>query len=334
MTPAERDAARILAFADSLEPALARAYLDAVGSLSRANLAELTRRIAAGDVEGALNTVFGAPDVVAAFERMRAQYAAGVIRLTARAVRALPRAGRIVVQAPVLSPAIIAGVRRWEDGAFSNVVREIRAGLRQTIATELAKGIGPRQVAGALRATISSGGLTAYDDSIVRSFRKALEDGRTADALERTLRNKRYDKALRRGKLTPAEIDKMVAAYRSKLVGWRAQTFARTSAIQAANDATSASWAAGVEQGAYKYAEVRRYWITAEDERLCVVCEPIPSMNENGVGLNDPFSTPEGAAMGPTMHPNCRCTVWVRLERAGVQRAARPGSTRLVQLPT
>jgi hypothetical protein len=334
MTPAERDAARILAFADSLEPSLARAYLDAVASLSSANLAELTRRIAAGDVEGALNAVFSAPDVVAAFASLRSKYAGGVIRLTARAVRALPRAGRIIVQAPVLSPAIIAGVRRWEDGAFARVALEIRAGLRETIATELAKGIGPRQVAGALRATISSGGLTEYDVRIVGTFRKALEEGRLADALDRTLRNKRYDKALRRGDLTPAEIEKMVAAYRSKLVGWRAQTFARTSAIQAANDATSASWAAGIEQGAFTAAEVRRYWVTAADERLCDVCEPIPSMNESGVGLNDPFMTPEGAVMGPTLHPNCRCTVWIRLERAGVQRAARPGSTRLVQLPS
>lgn len=333
MTPAERDAARILRFADRLAPALRRAYLDAVAALSRANIAELTRRLEAGDIEGALAEVFRTPEAVAAFEALRARYAGGLIQLTADAVRSLPRAGRIIVQAPVLSPQLVAGVRRWEDGAFARVASEIRAGVRETIATEIAKGIGPRQVAGALRETISAGGLTEYDVRIVNSFRTALEEGRTADALGRALRDRRFDAALRRGELTPAQIEKMTDAYRRKLVGWRAETFARTSAIQAANDATSASWAAGIEQGAFAYSDVRRYWVVADDERMCDVCPEVPAMNPDGVALNDPFLTPDGPVMGPTLHPNCRCTVWIRVERSGVQRAPRPGSERLVQSP-
>lgn len=333
MTPAERDAARILRFADRLAPSLRRAYLDAVAALSRANIAELTRRLAAGDIEGALATVFGSPEAIAASEALRSRYASGLIQLTAEAVRALPRVGRIIVQAPVLSPQIVAGVKRWEDGAFARVSAEIRAGVRETMATEIAKGIGPRQVAAAVRETVAAGGLTEYDVRIVNSFRRALEEGRTADALGRTLRDRRFDKALRRGELTPAEIEKMTEAYRRKLVGWRAETFARTSAIQAANDATTAAWAAGVAQGAYAYSDVRRYWVIADDERMCDVCPEIPEKNPDGVALNDPFLTPDGPVMGPTMHPNCRCTVWIRLERAGVQRAPRPGSTRLVQSP-
>jgi hypothetical protein len=212
------------------------------------------------------------------------------------------------VVAPVQSPELIAAVRRWEDGAFSRVRADVRDGLREVIATELQRGIGPRQVAVSLKQGVG-GGLTAYDAKIVQSFRQALEDGRTGDAMRRALRDRRRKIT---ADLTPAQIDKAVDAYRRKLIAFRAETFARTAAMQAANEANAVGWYEAIRQGAVPASEVRRYWIVARDERLCEVCSPIPDQNRDGVPLGESFITPNGPTLLPPIHPNCRCTTFIR----------------------
>ncbi len=330
MTPEDRAQRRLQQLAQLIEPDLRDAFLRMARTLTVRDLTELIRRLESGDAEGAVSLLFDRPDVIAAQRAVRATWARSLIDLARRATRDLTRELRITVAAPVASPAIIGAVRRWEDAAFARVLAEVREGLRETIAQELARGLGPRQVAVALKGAIGSGGLTAYDAKIIASFRKALEEGRYKDALGRMLRDKRFDKTLAKmGKLSSAQIEKMVAAYRRKLIAWRAETFARTAAIQAANEATAASWQEAVASGVVPLAEVRRYWVVAEDERTCPVCQGIADAHQQGVGLNDPF----GTFQSPPAHPNCRCTVWIRRERAGVARRPTPGSARLILPP-
>jgi hypothetical protein len=100
--------------------------------------------------------------------------------------------------------------------------------------------------------------------------------------------------------------------------------------MQAANDASLAAWRQAAADGLVDPAQVRRHWVVADDERLCEVCEPIPNLNPGGVGLDEPFRTPIGALDGPTAHPRCRCTTWVRLVRPGVVPRPAPGTTRLI----
>jgi hypothetical protein len=122
----------------------------------------------------------------------------------------------------------------------------------------------------------------------------------------------------------------MVTAYRRKLVSLRAETFARTASIDSANAGQTAAWEAAVAQGAVPLEQIRRYWIVADDERLCPRCEPIPRLNPNGVGLREPFITPEGFVLRPTVHPQCRCTCWLVNEVPGVVKRPQPGTTRLI----
>lgn len=334
MSPAERAQRRLQALADALEPRLRDRFLRMARVLPPDEIADLVRLLEAGDLDGAVSLVFDRSQATQALTTIRAEFARGVAEVTQRIQRDLSLVGiRVIV--PISSPALIERVRLWEDTAFRRVNEELRAGLRETIATELQRGIGPRQVAVALKGPITPVGLTAYDVRIVQSFRAALEEGRYRDALQRALRDRRSDRSLvarlTSGKpLTPQQIDQMTAAYQRKLVAFRAETFARTAAIQAANDANQASWLEAVEQGQVSEDEVRRYWIVSEDERLCATCAPIPGLNPDGVGLRQPFITPLGPRMGPTMHPRCRCVCFTRRERAGVRRAPAPGSTRFV----
>ncbi len=330
MSPAERDQLRLQQLAERLEPTLRAAFLRFLNSLRPDQLPGLIARLESGDVAAVVDLIFGTEAVTSATAALRSTFAESMLRLVRTRSRDLSASLRLTVEAPVFSPTLIRAVRRWEDDAFRRVLEDTRNGLRETIAAELTRGIGPRQVAVALKSDVSLAGLTAYDAKIVQSFREALEEGRVKDALGRALRDKRYDKSLTGKALKPEQIEKMVAAYRRKLVAFRSETFARTAAIQAANEASSESWRAAVAQGAIPAAEVKRYWVVAQDERLCKICAPIPRMNPDGVALDGTFMTPNGPREGPTMHPGCRCTVFVRRERAGVIRAPQPGTTRLI----
>lgn len=329
MSPAERAQRRLQQLADRVEPGLRDAFLRMARAMAPDQVAALVRLLEDGAIDEAVDLVMRQAGTQAAIADVRATYARAVIALSRAAAEDLAAQLRITVAAPVLSPPLVDAVRRWEDAAFARVLEDVRAGLRETIATELARGFGPRQVAVALKGGMA-GGLTAYDAKIIASFHAALEEGRFADALGRTIRDKRFDRTLQRiakgGKLSPAQVEKMVAAYRRKLIAWRAETFARTAAIQAANEASAVAWHEAVASGAIPAAEVRRYWVIAEDERTCPVCRGIADAHPQGVGLTDPF----GTVQAPPAHPNCRCTVWIRRERSGVVQRPAPGSTRLI----
>lgn len=341
MTPAERAAyERITRLADRLAPRLRTALLAVLRSITgAASLRALEQAIERQGAEAVLG-LFESAEASAALAQLRATYGAAVYAAAAETTRLLPRLGPIGalrVQFPVTSPSLAVAVQAWENDAFARIRREMRDGIRETVAREIARGVNPRQVAVALKSPTSAVGLTAYDAQIVDSFRAALTGGRdgipSREALGRMLRDRRSDpvlaRAIRAGRpLDEATVDRMVGAYRRKLVAWRAETFARTSAIDAANAGQLAAWQAQVDAGVVAATAVRRYWIVSPDERLCPTCAPVPGLNADGVALDGTFRTPKGAKRIPTLHPNCRCVVWVRLARTRDRRPA-PGTLRL-----
>lgn len=314
MTPAERAQQRLQALAERLEPGLRRAFLAYARSLAPDRVADVVRLLEAGNLDAVVQLLTTAPVSVAATAAVRATWTAGLLRLVQSTVRDLNAGGggwtrrTVTVVAPVQSPELIAAVRRWEDGAFRRVQADVRDGLRATIATELERGIGPRQVAVALKEGVG-GGLTAYDRRIIANFRRELAEGRIGDARRRALRDRRLKIT---ADLTPAQIDKAVAAYERKLIAFRAQTFARTAAMQAANEANAVGWYEAIRQGAVPASEVRAFWVVSPDERLCEVCAPIPSLNKQGVPLGDAFLTPNGPMLHPPAHANCRCVRFLK----------------------
>lgn len=329
MTPAEQAARRLQALADRFTGPLREAYLRAVATLTPAAVEQLAARLAAGDVDGVVAAVFAQPETIAALERLRNAYAEALVSGGTSLTRDVALVLRVQLVPRLVDPSLVTALRRWEDGAFAALKAELQAGLKARVETAITRGVGPRQAAIALKAPIAGGGLTAYDERIIGSFVQALRDGRYRDALGRALRDRRFDATLQRllttdGPLTEAQIQRFADGYRRKLVAWRAETFARTQALQAANDAAAVGWRQAIEASTVPYDEVRRYWIVADDERLCERCAPIPDLNPDGRTLDEPFQTPVGEALGPTLHPNCRCTVFIRRERAGVRRAPVP----------
>jgi len=320
--------AYLLRLSERLAQPLRVALRNAAVTITPAQMNRMLQALAANDIERAVDVVWNDPAVRAAWARVAETYGTATIASAAANTRVLRVTLNVRLAAPVVNHTLLTAVRRWEDVTFAPLKKTVRDGMRDVLASTLADGAGPRAAVAALRDSAGRGLFTAYDGAVVRSFRKSL----TADparALRRTLRDKRFDGLLqRRATLSAEQVARMTAAYQRKLGAWRAETFARTAALQAANDGQAAAWRSAIESGSVAYEEVRRYWIVAADERLCPQCAPIPDMNPAGVGLEELFDTPIGALHGPVVHANCRCTTWTRVERSGFAPRPTPGILR------
>lgn len=181
--------------------------------------------------------------------------------------------------------------------------------MQRVILDALRHGIDPRGVQLALEQVI---GLTPKQAEAVMNYRRLLEAG-DRDALRRALRDKRFDPTVLRAiageaDLTKAQIDAMVERYAERMLAHRAETIATTSAMQSAVDGIREAYTGAVKAGKLLDAEVRRFWQTAMDERVCPVCISIPLMNPNGVGVEEPYLSIEGPIIAPLVHPRCRCS--------------------------
>jgi len=163
----------------------------------------------------------------------------------------------------------------------------------------------------------------------VQNYRQMLED-RPLAALNSQLRDKRFDRTITRAdlnaaKLTSQQIDKMVERYADRYLTYRANTIARTESIRALNMANHQLWKTMVAEGKIDENRIKRMWVYSADDKTRAAHDGrqpdgIPSINSEGVGLNEPFQS----NYGPIMYPgdpdgaaanvvNCRCTVFVKI---------------------
>jgi len=113
--------------------------------------------------------------------------------------------------------------------------------------------------------------------------------------------------------LAPARIEQTIQAATTVALHQRALMIARTTSMDVANLGAHLALRAAVEQGVVAAEQIRRFWVTAGESACPTVCLPIPELNPAGVGLEQEFETPIGPLLLPTAHPNCRCTVDVRI---------------------
>ena len=339
----------IEALAAQFDAPLASAILHALETQQDlVNLDEVVLMLQSGNINGVL-TLLESNEAIAALKAgikpavQAATYAAG--GFAAGLIRTAIGGAQFVFDQ--LNPRLI----EWLQSYSLNLIREIndktKEGIRTFLIDGMTAGLNPKAVGSRLKGII---GLTDRQAKAVANYRKELEtfhlrqsaagyglgtkidrvngtqvfkpsdDGTPKDGIDlRRLRDFRYDGRLKgamaTGKpLTPAQIDKMVAAYQRKYLAYRSRTIARTEAIRTTNMGVQDAWQQAIEEGKVSEALVRRQWIVAEDERLCSVCAQIPGMNPaKGVTMGQSFNTPIGPLLLSPAHPNCRCTVFIRL---------------------
>lgn len=114
--------------------------------------------------------------------------------------------------------------------------------------------------------------LTARQIQHNRSYRTLLENN-NANALRRTLRDKRSDgkvrAAIKKDKvLSTDQIDRMVSAYSKRQLDHRAKVIASTEAVKIANQSDHDFYEQAIDRGEIDRTRVRRKWINSKDVKV------------------------------------------------------------------
>lgn len=161
-------------------------------------------------------------------------------------------------------------------------------------------------------------GLTVKQSLAVDNYENLLRNG-SKQALDRALRDRRYDRTVGSGKqLTEDQIQKMVDSYRQRYIRYRAEVISRTEAVNVTNLARYEALKQQVENASIPVQNVEREWRSVRDKRVRWSHDKHTGMDGQRVGLNDPFVSPSGALL---MNPGdrslgagleevaqCRCT--------------------------
>lgn len=316
----------LLAFLEQrLTGTMRRTYADALTQITQSlDTAAVEALLAKNDVTGALKLVADASGP--ARETLRAGFRTAINEAGLETVR---RDAPKLVRMPTVTfgasaSRAAASLKRLELQFFPTLFNEQARALRKVWTRGLRDGINPRQLARDAQQYV---GLTSYDVDLVNSFHDALASGRYSDALNRTLRDKRFDatlKAARDGKLTLSaeRIADMSTRYREQLHRWRAETWTRTATINAAREGQLASWLTMSDDPALAEANLvaMKTWHTTRDGR-----ERAAHAAADGtvVPLKERFPVDSGVMTPGQGVYNCRCTFSVSFEEATRAQAPR-----------
>lgn len=238
---------------------------------------------------------------------------------------------RVAVTFDPTETEVVDYLRANEMTLIREMSRETVASVRTSITQGVQDGRNPLDVARDIRRHI---GLTQRQTRAVLNFRRMLEQG-DREALQRALRDRRFDptvlRAIRDGKpLSKARIDAMVKRYEERYLRYRSETIARTEALRAANGGADMAWRQAVREGKVPVEAITRRWLNSGDHKVRDSHKAIPTLNAEGVGLNEAFKSPLGPIMfpgDPSAPPensiNCRCTVLYNVDVVMVDRMQR-----------
>jgi hypothetical protein len=152
---------------------------------------------------------------------------------------------------------------------------------------------------------------------MVDNYQNLLEMN-SAQALDRQLRDRRYDRGLENAieadEILPQDrIDLMVERYRDRLLNMRGETIARTEALRITEQARHLAMQDMLGQAGIDPGLVVKQWMATEDDRTR---DTHSEMSGQARLLDDLFESPSGAEL---LHPgdssappeeviNCRCT--------------------------
>lgn len=166
------------------------------------------------------------------------------------------------------NPRAAALMRQERLEFVSEFSAEQRIVVRDVIAAGLQAGDGPRQIAADFRASI---GLTQAQLDTVENYRRLLSQG-SADALDRALRDRRFDGSVQRAvdgekPLSADQIDRQVERYRQRMLAYRAENIARTEAGRALSLGRDEAMQQNIDSGAINPELVDQKWSTIMDGR-------------------------------------------------------------------
>lgn len=299
----------------------------------------------------ALETAFASGDVTAALSALNlsqatfAPYADAVDNNIIRAAQAetavLNKAGltkpdgmKANLAFNYRDPAVEKLLRDTSGTKIVDILDDTLQGVRGILEQGMLAGNGPRAIATRIAGQINpltgqrEGGLVGLTKYQMDNVTKALNELKSMDPeqlrnyLQRAMRNKQYDGYVNRaikGEPIPADIlRKMDNAMMNRALQVRAETIARTEALQALHIGQHAAYDQAIDQNLVQPDEIIRVWESSGDGRTR---ESHDEMHGQEVAWDEPFKTPSGVFLmfpgdpsGPAEEIiNCRCNESIRI---------------------
>lgn len=321
---------------DQFEPRLQQAFFEAIQEItSKAQVKQIIKALERGDIEGAIQAIYLDGAAFYKFEQLISEaYGAGGIATIQNLGTLKDRFGaQFVVRFNARNPRAEQWLAQESSTLITNIINEQRKIIRDRLRLGMAQGVNPRNLALDIIGRIDRAtqtrvggiiGLSAPQEEALRKAVQELIEGDYAAYLERTRRDKRFDrtvaKAQREGKpLTQAQISKMINRYADRLLQLRGVTISRTEAHRALNAAQYEALQQLVDTGKVQANQIRRVWDATGDMRTR---RSHMIMDSQSVGLNEDFRSPTGRSLrypgdpkgGAAETINCRCTTNVRID--------------------
>jgi len=263
---------------------------------------QLARIISTGNLDALLDAALRQAVMDTAFQPVRDQIRRSVgqsVTYYAKQIAIPATLPGVTIAFDVLSPHVIDGIRSLETKVVGDLEKDARETVRAFVENGLRDGVGPRTIARDLRTVV---GLGPSQLEQVQNFRDALTGQNGRSITDYTLRDKRFDRTIAKGELTPEQVDKMVEAYTRKRVAQNAETVARTATLDAQKLGQKLAMDDAVKKGVYDADRLMKRWVGVMDSRERP--EHV-AMEGEVVPYDQAYSTGEIVPGSSTY--NCRC---------------------------
>lgn len=280
---------------------------------------EVADLIEAGNIDGAMRIVDGyVVRLGAVIPTIFADTASSEIDALAQQLEG----ARVAIAFDPTNPIAAAAMRQERLEFIREFTDAQRAATREALATAMGEGAGAEEASRSFRDSI---GLTQRQLQAVANYRRLLETG-SAEALQRDLRDRRYDASVRGAvesgePLDASQIDSMVERYRQRMLMYRAENIARTDAGRVYARGREEALRQTLDQTGIDTGQVERRWLATRDSRTRDTHRLMNGQVVNG--LDTPFQSPSGAMIRYPRDPNapaaetinCRCVVVNRIRK-------------------
>ncbi len=325
-------------FSPAMQRAIERSF-DAVRlSLS---VSEMTALLETTRSDAFVTALLGDAELNKSFNPARARLIATTEAATNGFIRDLPGGFAATSGFNVLDPRVLEAIDKLDTRVMKFLRGDIRETARAVYRAGIEKGLGAETIARQVRSTI---GLAPNQFQQIANFREALEAGDIKKAFRYTLRDKRFDRTL--AKLaqgtppTPAQIDKMTAAYQRARMVSNAKIHARTAVNDSQRLGKHLATQAGIDSGALPPADqMRSRWSASGDDR---VRPTHVAAHGEVVRFGEPFST--GDVIPGASEWQCRCikidfvarpkSGLTKPEKAKVPKPPKPPKPKVTPTPT
>ncbi len=329
---------RIALLIETWEPAIRRAFLDAVADIrSKITLKIVADRLEKHDIAGAIDALHIEREAFGGLESAIAQaYEGGGVAMAEDLLLRDPDGSRVVFRFGVRNPEAEEWLRSHSAQLVTRIIEDQREGIRTALTEGLARGDNPRTTALSVVGRVNrvtgkrEGGVIGLTAQQERAAARALgellsgEPDQLRAYLARERRDKRFDRVVGKAitgseKLDVETVNKIVGRYSDRLLQLRGEMLARTETMFALGSARNEAMRQAIVSGKVDADLVTKHWRSAGDGR---VRHSHRVLNGQSVGFNDAFLSPWGNRLRFPGDPEapisetsgCRCTVEYKID--------------------